>query len=282
MLVSRVVDCRSAIFGLRYWDMLGACMGVLSVGALGATTVSLAATALVFDATNWPLYMAANVLLAFTYALVGALLAPIFGRVGGVFIAFLLPFLDIGITQSPMLNPEPTSLSRLLPGYGGSRILLDGALTTGFDGTYLIQYDEDPYLIEGVPAPTRGTQERAGTYRASIFTGYNKLRANAYVNWSSGIHNVRWQTRFISSVNQTESNSIGLALATKTTTKIPEYWQHDLTYRAELPWDTTMTATVQHIFDEEPPFAIGTQYNYDPSSANPLGRVYAVAVKKRF
>jgi hypothetical protein len=31
--------------------------------------------------------------------------------------------------QSPMLNPEPTTLSRLLPGYGGSRILLDGALT---------------------------------------------------------------------------------------------------------------------------------------------------------
>ena len=160
--------------------------------------------------------------------------------------------------------------------------LFDGQLTTGFDGTYLIQYDEDPYLIEGVPAPTRGTQERAGTYRASIFTGYNRVRANAYVNWASGIHNLRWQTRFISSVNQTESNSIGLAIATKTTTKIPEYWQHDLTYRAELPWDTTLTATVQNIFDEEPPFAIGTQYNYDPSSANPLGRVFAVAVKKRF
>ena len=162
------------------------------------------------------------------------------------------------------------------------RIVFDGQLTTGFDGTYLIQYDEDPYLIEGVPAPARGTQERAGTYRASIFTGYNRVRANAYVNWASGIHNLRWQTRFISSVNQTESNSIGLALATKTTTKIPEYWQHDLTYRADLPWDTTLTATVQNIFDEEPPFAIGTQYNYDPSSATPLGRVFAVAVKKRF
>lgn len=32
-----------------------------------------------------------------------------------------------------MLHPEPTLLSRLLPGYGGSRILLDGALTTSFD-----------------------------------------------------------------------------------------------------------------------------------------------------
>ncbi|HVK41783.1 MAG TPA: TonB-dependent receptor [Phenylobacterium sp.] len=160
--------------------------------------------------------------------------------------------------------------------------LWGGQLTTGVDGTYLINYDEDPYQIEGIAAPTAGTQERAGTYRASIFTGYNKLRANAFMNWSSGIHNVRWQVRHTSSVTQIETNSIGLALATKGTTKIPEYWQHDLTYRVELPWDTTATLTVQNLFDEDPPFAIGTQYNYDPSSATPLGRVYAVAVKKRF
>jgi hypothetical protein len=47
----------------------------------------------------------------------------------------LLPFLDIGIVQSPMLHPEPTTLSKFLPGYGGSRVLLDGALTRGFDET---------------------------------------------------------------------------------------------------------------------------------------------------
>jgi hypothetical protein len=29
----------------------------------------------------------------------------------------------------------PTALSKLLPGYGGSRVLLDGALTRGFDET---------------------------------------------------------------------------------------------------------------------------------------------------
>jgi len=58
-----------------------------------------------------------------------------FGRVGGVFVAFLLPFLDIGIVQSPMPHPEPTTWSQLLPGYGGSRVLLDAALTNHFDET---------------------------------------------------------------------------------------------------------------------------------------------------
>lgn len=34
-----------------------------------------------------------------------------------------------------MLHSEPTTLSKLLPGYGGSRIFLDGALTSTFDQT---------------------------------------------------------------------------------------------------------------------------------------------------
>jgi len=61
------------------------------------------------------------------------LLGPLAGRVSGVFIAFLVPFLDLGIAQSPMLRAEPPAWARLLPGYGGSRVLLDGALTAGFD-----------------------------------------------------------------------------------------------------------------------------------------------------
>ncbi|MCI3134168.1 TonB-dependent receptor domain-containing protein [Phenylobacterium aquaticum] len=156
-----------------------------------------------------------------------------------------------------------------------------GDLTTGVDGTYLLTYDESPYTVEGIPV-SAGVSHRAGTYRASVFTGYNKVRANGYVNWSSGIHNLRWQVRFISSTNQVEANSIAIAAQVHGTTKIPEYWQNDITYRIELPWDTSATLSVQNLFDKDPPFAIGTQYNYDPASANPLGRVYSIGVKKRF
>jgi hypothetical protein len=132
---SRTGDRRAALAGMRVGALLAARLGVLAIAALAATAISLAATAVVFDAVRWPTYALANVLLALTYALIGALIAPIFGRVGGVFLVFLIPFLDIGIAQSPMLHPEPTTLSQLLPAYGGSRILLDGALTAGFDET---------------------------------------------------------------------------------------------------------------------------------------------------
>jgi hypothetical protein len=52
-----------------------------------------------------------------------------------VLIAFLVPFLDGGIAQSPMLRAEPPDWARLLPGYGADRVLLDGGLTTSFDET---------------------------------------------------------------------------------------------------------------------------------------------------
>ena len=135
MLDSCDGDRRAALAGLRPGALFGARLGVLAVIALSATIVSLATTAVVFQPSRWSTYAAANLLIALTYGLIGALLAPIFGRVGGVFFAFLLPFLDIGITQSPMLHPIPTAFAKLLPGYGGSRVLLDGALTRGFDET---------------------------------------------------------------------------------------------------------------------------------------------------
>ncbi|MGH8882160.1 MAG: ABC transporter permease, partial [Stackebrandtia sp.] len=74
-------------------------------------------------------------LLALTYGLLGVLIGPVFGRVAGVFIAFLIPFLDIGIGQSPMLRGEPADWATYLPGYGGTRVFIDGALTASFDET---------------------------------------------------------------------------------------------------------------------------------------------------
>ncbi len=135
LLDSRTGDRRAVLAGMRPSVLTTARLGLLALTVLAATGVSLAVTATVFSATQWPVYAAANLLLGLTYALIGALLAPLVGRVGGVFVAFLLPFLDIGITQSPMLHPEPTALSRFLPGYGGSRLLLDGALTATVDET---------------------------------------------------------------------------------------------------------------------------------------------------
>jgi hypothetical protein len=59
-----------------------------------------------------------------------------------------------------MLHPTPTALSTLLPGYGGSRVLLDAALTPGFDET-------KPLLV-GLAWLTALTTAVALTYRHTI------------------------------------------------------------------------------------------------------------------
>jgi hypothetical protein len=133
VLNSRRADERLVLAGFRRGSLLTARLTIVASGALLATAASLAVTATVFSAGRWTVYIAGNILLALTYALVGALLGPVFGRVGGVLIAFLLPFIDLGIEQSAMLHPVPPGWAHALPGYGASRVLIDGALTPTLD-----------------------------------------------------------------------------------------------------------------------------------------------------
>jgi hypothetical protein len=128
-------DRRIALVGLRPGVALAARLAVIGIATALATGVSLVVAATVFDPHQWGWYAAGNVLIAVTYALLGVLIAPIFGRVAGVFIAFLIPFVDAGIAQSPMLRGEPAGWARYLPGYGGYRVLIDGSLTATFDET---------------------------------------------------------------------------------------------------------------------------------------------------
>jgi iron complex outermembrane receptor protein len=154
------------------------------------------------------------------------------------------------------------------------------AVTLGTDGSYLLKYDESPYLLEGMLSNATGVQHRAGTYRSSAFTGYNRLRENIFVNLAMGKHNLRWQTRYVSHTRQVDQ----LALITSfgSSSEVPAYIQHDVTYRYDLTDKTQLSFTIQNLFDKDPPFAFGTQYNYDASTVNPLGRVYTVSFRKKF
>jgi hypothetical protein len=133
VLDARAADRRLALAGQRPAVLLTTRLTMVLTAAGVATAVSLAVTAAVFEPGNWAVYVAGNTILAVTYALIGVLLGPIFGRVSGTFMAFLLPFLDLGIGQSPMLRSEPATWAHWLPGYGGTRVMIDGALTSRFD-----------------------------------------------------------------------------------------------------------------------------------------------------
>ena len=63
--------------------------------------------------------------------------------------------------------------------------------------------------------------------------------------------------------------------------KSDDYWQHDLIVRFQAPMGTTVTASVQNLLDTDPPFA-ASQYNYDYTNGNPLGRTFKINVRKLF
>jgi hypothetical protein len=135
VLDARTADRRLVLAGFRASSLFASRLTVIGLLAALATATSLGVTAAVFTPRQWGLYILANTLIALTYALVGVLIGWFFGRVGGVLVAFLIPFLDLAIEQSPMLNPEVSTLAHALPGYGASRVLYDAALTGSFDET---------------------------------------------------------------------------------------------------------------------------------------------------
>ena len=133
VLDARRTDRRLVLAGFRPSSLYLSRLAVIGLLAVLATATSLGVTALVFTPRQWGLYVLANTLVALTYALVGVLIGWFSGRVGGVLVAFLVPFLDLAIEQSPMLNPEVSAAAHVLPGYGASRVLYDAALTPSFD-----------------------------------------------------------------------------------------------------------------------------------------------------
>jgi hypothetical protein len=135
VLDARSGDRRLVLAGFRATSLLAARLTVVALLATLAAGTSLLVTWVFFDPRQWGPYILANVLVALTYAMIGVLIGWFFGRVGGVFVAFLVPFLDLAIEQSAMLNPEVSTLAHYLPGYGASRVLYDAALTPSFDET---------------------------------------------------------------------------------------------------------------------------------------------------
>jgi hypothetical protein len=126
-------DRRLALAGFKAREILASRLGVIAIAALLTTGVSLAVTAVDFAPDSWIWFSIGNVLVALTYGLVGVLVGSVFGRLGGLYLMFLLPFIDVGLAQNVMFSAAPPDWGLFLPGRGPVRVLVDGAFTPMFD-----------------------------------------------------------------------------------------------------------------------------------------------------
>jgi hypothetical protein len=95
--------------------------------------VAVAVTALSFQPRAWMPFVIANLLVGITYGGIGALAGSLLGRLGGTYLMFFLPMIDLGIAQNPMFgDAEPGGWAALLPGYGPGRVLIDASFAPGF------------------------------------------------------------------------------------------------------------------------------------------------------
>ncbi|MFV1989793.1 MAG: ABC transporter permease [Acidimicrobiales bacterium] len=128
-------DRRLSLTRFRTSEILTVRMVVIATAALLATAVSIAVTAVSFSPSNWPVFILGNVLVALTYATIGVVVGPLFGRLGGLYLLLVVPFIDIGLAQNAMFDAAPPAWGRYLPAHGAVRVMMDGAFTPTFDET---------------------------------------------------------------------------------------------------------------------------------------------------
>jgi iron complex outermembrane receptor protein len=178
---------------------------------------------------------------------------------------------------------------------------LDGSWSAGVEATYLIEYKREAVKLKGTSIEIAPAEDRAGlSDLINDFFSYPEIKGNAYVAYVRGPLSVRWLARysegtspafgsplFITVPNPGATTAAGCTTAScagrdlQAVGKSKDFWQHDLVVRWEAPWDTTITASVQNVLDKDPPFA-PSQYNYDYTQGNPLGRTFEIGFRKAF
>ncbi len=135
VLGSLEADRRLVVAGYRTGEVLAARVGVIVLAAVLVSGVSLSVTAFSFRPRVWVTFALATLAVALTYAMIGVLMGPLVGRLGGLYLMFLLPFLDVGLAQNVMFGASPPAWAAWMPAHGAVRVLLDAAFASRFDET---------------------------------------------------------------------------------------------------------------------------------------------------
>ena len=174
--------------------------------------------------------------------------------------------------------------------------VLGGELGFGTSISYVLKYDVGAFSAGGIVIDK--------PYDAKGFTNYDRStqtipewRGNFYANYSQGIHNVRATVNYVDGVTDSRApiyvqNGSSTTACTAASSNPPcqlvtfgkevdKFVTLDLTYRVELPWDSTLSVSALNVFDKDPSKA-RLEYSYDPYIGNALGRNFKVVATKKF
>lgn len=161
-------------------------------------------------------------------------------------------------------------------------------LEIGFAGSRVLKYDVGEVVVEGI---TVGQSFSAVGFLnfQTVATPLPKLKFETYANASTDNINARLTARYI---GEYEDQRTGLFTAPNPNWPTPgivlpqgqtvkSFVSYDATLVWSLPWETTVSFSVDNILDTDPPFA-RLELNYDPFTGDPIGRTFKIGITKRF
>jgi hypothetical protein len=125
-------DRRLVVAGYRPGETVVPRLLVLVAATALVVTVAAVTTALNFTPASWAPFLAALVLLGLTYAAIGALAGAVLDRLAATYLMLFLVMVDVGVVQTPMFHETPGRFAWLLPSYGPSRVMYEGAFSETF------------------------------------------------------------------------------------------------------------------------------------------------------
>ncbi len=188
--------------------------------------------------------------------------------------------------------------------------VLDGDMNVGATVSYVLHYTQDAFVYQGITV--------SPAYEAAGFVNKDRLpgtiprwRGNFYADYAHGPHNLRLTVNYTDGATDDRGPTVvqngpnagtgaaacsvpnmQAAAANGTTPPVNcilttqglvegSFTTVDMTYRLQLPTNTTLYFTVQNLFDQEPSLA-RFELNYDPFIGNPLGRTFKVGIRQTF
>jgi iron complex outermembrane receptor protein len=167
--------------------------------------------------------------------------------------------------------------------------VMGGDVTIGANATYIQEYKISAQTVEGVVVSPAFDAVGKLNYQ-TIAVPIPEWKGDFYAEWTMGPHNLRATIHYIDSYADQRTapfaagaykDSTGAPVQVTAGKKIDKQILTDLAYRVFLPWDTTVTAAITNLFDEDPSYA-RLDLGYDPFTGDPLGRTYKLGIKKRF
>ncbi|MBK8197732.1 MAG: TonB-dependent receptor [Acidobacteria bacterium] len=161
-------------------------------------------------------------------------------------------------------------------------------LELGGSGSYVLEYEVGEVTVEGIAVGAPFSAVGFLNFQ-TIATPLPELKFEAYANASTENVNARLTARYIGeyedqrtglfTVGNPNFPTPGIILPQGQTIK--SQVTYDGTVVIQMPWDSTMSFSVENILDTKPPFA-RLELNYDPYTGDAVGRTFKIGFTKRF